>query len=146
MLKSFAEVTTDLLPIEKELFSARLERLERVLDPGFSPLNWNSLGIEKEKKEMHITCIVVLLHVDRRKRPETAQNNFLKFSSSRCSVWITVSCQDKVARSGLTTFHNGKIGRELFSTTQFRFAFFLWSRYLKTVKCIRRPSKCTQRL
>ena len=45
MLKSFAEVTTDLLPIEKELFSARLERLERVLDPGFSPLNWNSLGI-----------------------------------------------------------------------------------------------------
>ncbi|GBG66229.1 hypothetical protein CBR_g57832 [Chara braunii] len=45
MLKSYHAVRELITSIEKKLLGSRLARLERVLDPGFSPLNWNSLGI-----------------------------------------------------------------------------------------------------
>ena len=80
-------------------------------------------------------------------RPETnATLFFCRHSGSRCSVILTVSGQDKVAEGRLTTFLNGKFGRERSLAVQFHFAFRLWSKYLKTVKCIRRPDMYTQRL
>lgn len=39
------QVLDRLTPIEQQLLSQRLTQLRHVLDPGFSPLNWNSLGI-----------------------------------------------------------------------------------------------------
>ena len=39
------QVLDRLTPIEQQLLSHRLTQLRHVLDPGFSPLNWNSLGI-----------------------------------------------------------------------------------------------------
>uniref|UniRef100_A0A0G4IFQ9 AAA+ ATPase domain-containing protein n=1 Tax=Chromera velia CCMP2878 TaxID=1169474 RepID=A0A0G4IFQ9_9ALVE len=46
MLKSYKAVTEDLSPVEKQLLSKQLETLEKCLQPGISPLNWNSLGIQ----------------------------------------------------------------------------------------------------
>ncbi len=40
-----SQVLGMLTPIERQLMSVKLRDLERCLDPGFSPLNWNSLGI-----------------------------------------------------------------------------------------------------
>ncbi len=42
---SFMQVLDRLTPVEQQLLSQRLTQLRHVLDPGFSPLNWNSLGI-----------------------------------------------------------------------------------------------------
>lgn len=39
------QVLDRLTSIEQQLLSQRLTQLRHVLDPGFSPLNWNSLGI-----------------------------------------------------------------------------------------------------
>ena len=39
------QVLDRLTPVEQQLLSQRLTQLRHVLDPGFSPLNWNSLGI-----------------------------------------------------------------------------------------------------
>ncbi len=39
------QVIGQLTPVEKELMVKKLEELEASLHPGFSILNWNSLGI-----------------------------------------------------------------------------------------------------
>ena len=39
------QVLDRLTPVEQQLLSQRLTQLRHVLNPGFSPLNWNSLGI-----------------------------------------------------------------------------------------------------
>lgn len=44
-MKRGMQVLDRLTPIEQQLLSQRLTQLRHVLDPGFSPLNWNSLGI-----------------------------------------------------------------------------------------------------
>eukprot|EP00898_Chlorokybus_atmophyticus_P006649 jgi/Chlat1/6986/Chrsp56S00523 len=45
MLAHYQAVIGSISPVERTLLEVRLERLERCLDAGFSPLNWNSLGI-----------------------------------------------------------------------------------------------------
>lgn len=45
VLQHYYEVIGQLLPIEKELMKRKLEELEGSLQPGFTILNWNSLGI-----------------------------------------------------------------------------------------------------
>ncbi|DBA95316.1 TPA: Dynein heavy chain cytoplasmic [Trebouxia sp. C0006] len=45
MLERYYKVLDRLTPVEQQLLSQRLTQLRHVLDPGFSPLNWNSLGI-----------------------------------------------------------------------------------------------------
>jgi hypothetical protein len=39
------QVIGQLTTVEKQLMAVKLQELERSLDPGFSPLNWNSLAI-----------------------------------------------------------------------------------------------------
>ena len=39
------QVTEQLTGVEQHLLSQRLAQLRTALNPGFSPLNWNSLGI-----------------------------------------------------------------------------------------------------
>ena len=46
MLKHWHDVIDQLNDIEKSLLSVRITELESVLDPGFSRLNWNSLGVQ----------------------------------------------------------------------------------------------------
>ncbi|CAD7701503.1 unnamed protein product, partial [Ostreobium quekettii] len=45
MLEHYYQVLSMLTPVERSLMSQKLRQLELVLGPGFSPLNWNSLGI-----------------------------------------------------------------------------------------------------
>lgn len=45
MLGHYWAVVGVLTPTEGRLLAGKLEQLERCLDPGFSPLNWNALGI-----------------------------------------------------------------------------------------------------
>jgi len=45
MLENYHNAIAALTPVEKSLLAKRLVKLEKVLNPGFSPLNWNSLGI-----------------------------------------------------------------------------------------------------
>ena len=46
MLKHYHDVIGQLNEIERSLLSVRLAELESVLDPGFTRLNWNSLGVQ----------------------------------------------------------------------------------------------------
>jgi len=45
MLTSYYQVMDSLNPVERELLSERTKTLCGALNPGFNPLNWNSLGI-----------------------------------------------------------------------------------------------------
>ena len=45
MLNAYKAAVTSLTPVEATVFSEKLKRLRAVLQPGYSPLNWNSLGI-----------------------------------------------------------------------------------------------------
>lgn len=45
MLTSYQAALDMLNPVEKGLLARRIENLQRVLQPGFNPLNWNALGI-----------------------------------------------------------------------------------------------------
>lgn len=45
MLERYRQVTRSLQPIEQSLLAPKLEELANALEPGFSPLNWNSLAI-----------------------------------------------------------------------------------------------------
>lgn len=55
------QVLDRLTPIEQQLLSQRLTQLRHVLDPGFSPLNWNSLGIPDFVATCNkVSCAVVL--------------------------------------------------------------------------------------
>lgn len=45
MLGHYWAVVGMLTPTEQKLLGGKLEQLEKILDPGFSPLNWNALGI-----------------------------------------------------------------------------------------------------
>jgi hypothetical protein len=45
MLQHYYDVIAQLLPIERELMKRKLDELEQSLQPGFTILNWNSLGI-----------------------------------------------------------------------------------------------------
>jgi dynein heavy chain len=45
MLSSYYSVMDSLNPVERELLSERAKGLRASLNPGFTPLNWNSLGI-----------------------------------------------------------------------------------------------------
>lgn len=63
-----AQVLDRLTPVEQQLLSQRLTQLRHVLDPGFSPLNWNSLGIP----DFVATCNRVSMCIDQEKfRPAT---------------------------------------------------------------------------
>ena len=45
MVEHYYEVIGQLTPVERELLAKKLEELEQSLQPGFTILNWNSLGI-----------------------------------------------------------------------------------------------------
>jgi dynein heavy chain len=45
MLKSYSSVIDYLDPAEKKLFASHVNELKRIMKPGFTRLNWNSLGI-----------------------------------------------------------------------------------------------------
>ncbi|GMH41526.1 hypothetical protein BSKO_09436 [Bryopsis sp. KO-2023] len=45
MLENYYQVISQLSQVETTLMQQKLQQLEIALDPGFSPLNWNSLGI-----------------------------------------------------------------------------------------------------
>lgn len=45
MLAVYYQVVDSLNPVERELLSERTKALRAALNPGFTPLNWNSLGI-----------------------------------------------------------------------------------------------------
>lgn len=45
MLQHYYDVISQLLPIESDLMKRKLDELEVSLQPGFTILNWNSLGI-----------------------------------------------------------------------------------------------------
>jgi dynein heavy chain, axonemal len=63
MLSHYHNVTNSLIPPERELLSIKLQELETTIRFGFSPLNWNSLGIKDfcEKCERHIDGFSTLL-------------------------------------------------------------------------------------
>lgn len=45
MLKSYHAILDELNSAEKKLLMEQIQELKRVMKPGFSRLNWNSLGI-----------------------------------------------------------------------------------------------------
>eukprot|EP00398_MALV-I-01_sp_L67-1_P000765 gene765-501_t len=45
LLDSYSAVVDDLTPVQKKLLAKQIQKLEKCLKPGLSPLNWNSLGI-----------------------------------------------------------------------------------------------------
>ena len=45
MLKGYRTVINDLTVAERKLLMEQIQELKRVMKPGFSRLNWNSLGI-----------------------------------------------------------------------------------------------------
>eukprot|EP00958_Prasinococcus_capsulatus_P027403 scaffold5502_cov390-Prasinococcus_capsulatus_cf.AAC.6 len=53
MLGQYCEAINSLSPVERELLATRMACLQKVLGPGFDPLNWNSLGLP----EFIGTCI-----------------------------------------------------------------------------------------
>ena len=64
------QVLDRLTPVEQQLLSQRLTQLRHVLDPGFSPLNWNSLGIpdfvatcNRVSVQSHLLTIAVVRNV-----------------------------------------------------------------------------------